>query len=488
MTRSSHLDPALRSASWLAAEIRAGRIGCREALEHYLERVSRLNPLFNAVIQLDTDGARARADAADRALARGEVLGPLHGVPMTVKESFDVAGMVTSWGAPEFKDYRPARTAVCVERLAAAGANVFGKTNVPYFLGDIQTHNALYGTTSNPWNPARTPGGSSGGSAAALAAGLTALEIGSDIASSIRTPAHYCGVYGHKPTYHLVTPRGQQVPGRQALADLAVVGPMARSAEDLALALRIMAGPDRRDGAVWRVRLPRPRRRRLQDFRIAVLSDTDHAPVDASVREALQHVVDALRRAGASVDERARPDFDTQEADRLFHRLLDSALSARILEEAFRAAQRQVARLEEDDDSAASSVRNTVLSHRDWLIANERRHQMRVLWEEFFQDYDVMLTPPAATVAPTHHHQGEPFDRPLTVNGGDMPLRRQFFWCGYPGLAYLPATVAPIGMAEGLPVGVQIIGPEYGDLTCIQFAGLLTRHVGGFQPPPACLT
>jgi len=481
-------DWALRPASWLAAEIRAGHIGCREALEHYLERIERYNPRFNAVIQLDAAGARVRADAADQALARGEILGPLHGVPMTVKESFDVTGMVTSWGAPEFKDYRPARSAVCVERLAAAGANVFGKTNVPYFLGDLQTYNALYGTTSNPWNPAHTPGGSSGGAAAALAAGMTALEVGSDIASSIRVPAHYCGVYGHKPTYHLITPRGQQAPGRQTMPDLAAVGPMARSADDLALALRVMAGPDRRDAAAWRVRLLRPGQRRLQDFRVAVLADTGHAPVDAVIRDRLQHVVEELRRAGVRVDERARPKFETAEADRLFHRLLDSALSARVPEDSYREMQRQAAALPAGDDDPATWVpRDVTLTHREWLIANERRQQMRVLWEEFFQEHDVMLTPVAATVAPTHHQSGEPFDRMLTVNGVEMPLRRQFFWCGYPALAHLPATVAPIGTSpDGLPIGMQIIGPEYGDLTCIQFARLLARRIGGFQPPPAC--
>ncbi|MGB6054529.1 MAG: amidase family protein, partial [Burkholderiaceae bacterium] len=239
----------------------------------------------------------------------------------------------------------------------------------------------------------------------------------------------------------------------------------------------------------WRVHLPRPRQRRLEDFRIAVLADTDHAPVDAAVRDQLQRLVEDLRRAGVGVDERARPKFDTREADRLFHRLLDAALSARIPEEDFRAAQRQAAALPADDgDPAIWTLRDVTLTHREWLIANERRQQMRVLWEEFFQDYDLMLTPPAATVAPTHRHDGEPFERPLTVNGADMPLRRQFFWCGYPALAHLPATVAPIGASpDGLPVGVQIIGPEYGDLTCIQFARLLARRTGGFQPPPGCV-
>jgi amidase len=479
-------DIAFRSANELAADIRARRIGCRELLKHYADRIDRYNPSLNAIIASDFERAYRRADEADAALKHGEVWGPLHGIPMTVKESYDVEGMVTSWGAPEFKDYLPPRNAMSVDRLTAAGANIFGKTNVPLFLGDIQTHNALYGTTSNPWNLAHTPGGSSGGAVAALAAGLTALEAGSDIASSIRTPAHYCGVYGHKPTFGVITTRGQLVPGRVAFTDIAVIGPMARSAADLELALQIMAGADEIDSLAWSVKLPKPRRERLADYRIAVMLDAPHAEVDREVMQQIQNVADAVAEAGATVSFSARPDFDTEEADELFQRLLGAALSGRQSAETFGKNLEAARALQPDDNrSRARALRNATLSHRDWLIANETRHKMRVKWAEFFRDYDLLLCPAAASAAPVHNHEGDPFERPISVNGKQVPLSSQLFWAGYSGLAYLPSTVAPAGMtAAGLPVGVQIVGPQYGDLACIHFARLLEQAYRGFVAPP----
>jgi amidase len=478
------IDP-FSSATQLAAAIRARKIGCRELLDFYAARVERFNSSLNAIIACDFECARARADEADTALARGDIWGPLHGIPMTVKESYDVEGFVTSWGSPAFREYRPPRTAVSIRRLIAAGANVFGKTNVPLFLGDLQTYNEIHGLTRNPWDLERTPGGSSGGSAASLAAGLTALEAGSDICSSIRTPSHYCGLFGHKPTFGLVSTRGQQVPGRAAITDIAVVGPMARSAHDLRTALQAMAGPDDIEGCAWSVTLPQPRKQRLADFRLAVLLDTPHAPVDDAVKAQILRVVEAASMAGATVDYEARPAFETEEADRLFRRLLLGELSGRGPQADFDTAAAAVRALLVDDDSpSAQALKDSTLSHRDWLIANEARHQMRLKWAEFFSQYDLLLCPAAATVAPRHNHDGAPFDRLLEINGKWLPLSSQFFWAGYAGLAYLPATVMPAGRtAEGLPVGVQIIGPQYGDLTCIEFARLLEERGFGFVPP-----
>ncbi len=237
-------DIAFWSAKRLAGHLRRRKIGCLELLDHYLARVERHNPALNAIIATDIPAARKRAKAADRALAKGESWGPLHGVPMTIKESYDVAGMPTTWGIPELKSNTPKQNALAVNRLLEAGVVLFGKTNVPLMLADWQSYNAVYGTTNNPWDLARSPGGSSGGSAAALAAGLTGIEAGSDIGASIRNPAHYCGVFGHKPTYGICPPRGQALPGRVAAGDISVIGPLARSADDLAIALAAMAGPD----------------------------------------------------------------------------------------------------------------------------------------------------------------------------------------------------------------------------------------------------
>jgi amidase len=481
------MELPFRSAVELAGEIRAKRVGCRELLELYWKRVERYNPKLNAIIVTDLDGARRRADAADAALQRGHVWGPLHGVPMTVKESFDVAGWPTTWGAPEFRDYRPKRNALAVERLLGAGAVIFGKTNVPFMLADNQSYNAIYGTTNNPWDVTRTPGGSSGGAAAALAAGLTGLEAGSDIGSSLRNPAHYCGVYAHKPTYGILSHRGHTVPGRTTPPDIAVIGPLARSAADLEQALGIMAGPDEIDAAAWRIELPKPRRERLADFRVGVLLGAPEAEVDRRVQDEIQRLADALAKAGATVSDKARPAIDMAEAAQLFARLLLAAMSARQPDETFAGNVERAKALSPADRSiGAESLRGMTLAHRDWLAANERRHNMRLAWAEFFRDWDLLLCPPASTPAFPQDQEGQPFLRRISVNGRGISNGDQLVvWAGYAGLAYLPASVAPVGLTpEGLPVGVQIIGPQYGDLTCIRLARLLEREYRGFVPPP----
>ena len=479
-------DLPFRSALELAAEIRAKRVGSRELLELYLRRVERYNGKLNAVIATRLEAARRRADEADAALARGEARGPLHGVPMTVKESYDVAGLPTCWGVPEYKDSIAPRNALAVDRLAAAGAVIFGKTNVPLMLADFQSYNAVYGTTSNPWDVTRGPGGSSGGAAAALAAGLTGLEAGSDIGSSLRSPAHYCGVYAHKPTWGVVSPRGHALGGRVAYTDISVVGPMARSAADLEVALGVMAGPDETDGVGWRLELPKPRAERLGDFRVAVLLSVPHAEVDQAVQDGVQSVADTLARAGAKVSDRARPEIDTLAADRLFRSLLGAAMSGRTPDEVFRRNREKAASLAADDMSdAAQMLRAGTLHHRDWLVGNEMRHKMRLQWASFFRDWDVLICPPVATAAFPHNHEGDAFTRSLTVNGKARPMAEQLFWAGYAGLFYLPATVAPATLTPaGLPSGVQIIGPHYGDLTCLRLARLLEREHRGFVPPP----
>jgi amidase len=478
-------DLWFRSAVELAAEIRSKRIGCRELLEIYLARLGRYNGQLNAIIATVLEKARQRANDADAALARGEVWGPLHGVPMTVKESYDVVGLPTTWGAPEFKERIASRNALAVDRLMGAGAVIFGKTNVPLMLADWQSYNAVYGATSNPWDLTRTPGGSSGGAAAALAAGLTGLEAGSDIGSSLRNPAHYCGVYAHKPTWGIVSPRGHAIDGRVAYADISVIGPMARSATDLEVALSAMAGPDEIDGHGWRIDLPRAQHERLADFRVAVLLSVPHAEVDDAVQGGVSSVADALAKAGARVSDRDRPDIDTLEVDRLFRRLLGAAMSGRQPDEAFRRnLERSKTLTAEDFSTAAQNLRAATLHHRDWLVGNEVRHKMRLRWAEFFKDYDVLICPAVTTAAFPHNHVGDPFERSLLVNGKERPIAEQLFWAGYSGLFYLPSTVAPAALTpQGLPTGVQIIGPQYGDLTCIRLARLLEREYRAFAPP-----
>jgi amidase len=477
-----------QTAKQLAAAIRKKKIGCLELLDLYLQRVKAHNPALNAIIASDIDGARKRAKASDKAVKSGKKLGPLHGVPMTIKESFDVTGYPTTWGIPALKDHKAKSNSLVAQRMIDAGVTLFGKTNVPLMLADYQSYNDIYGTTNNPWDLTRSPGGSSGGSAAALAAGLTGIEAGSDIGSSIRNPAHYCGVYGHKPTWGVVSPKGHSVgnPAAQG-ADIAVVGPLARGAEDLEIALDIMAGPDEIDGRGWKLALPRSKKKKLREFKVAVLLDDRHAEVDQSVQDEIQKLADFLGKKKVKVSDKARPAFDTADMHEVYMKLLRAATSGRTADDEYNRTREHVASLGPDDKtSLAHMVRGAVISHRDWLALNERRHRMRLAWHAFFQDYDVLLCPVASTAAFPHNHEPDRAKRSLIVNNRKVPTFDQLFWAGYSGVTSLPATAAPIGQtSDGLPIGVQIVGPQYGDYTCIQFAKLLEQDYRRFVPPPA---
>jgi amidase len=479
-------DIAFWSAKRLASHIKRRKIGCLELLEHYLARIERYNPKLNAVIATDLPAARRRARAADRALAKGDVWGPLHGVPMTFKESYDIAGLPTTWGLPELKDTHAEINALAVDRMLAAGVTVFGKTNVPKLLADWQTYNAVYGTTNNPWDVTRAPGGSSGGAAAALAAGLTGIESGSDIGASIRNPAHYCGVFGHKPTYGLLPPRGHALRGRISASDISVIGPLARSADDLDIAVAAMAGPDTIEAAGYRLALAPPKKTALRQFKVAVMLDDPNSEVDRAVQDRIQALADFLGRQRAKVSDSARPEIDTTDLHRVYIGLLRAATSARQSDEEFERNRRNAENLSPSDDGYVARVtRANAMPHRDWLNLNEERHKMRLKWAAFFKDYDLLLCPAAASAAFPHNHEGERWEQTITVNGKQVPTVDQLFWAGYSCVAYLPSTVAPIGFTEaGLPVGVQIIAPQYGDRTSIGFARLLEREFHAFVPPP----
>lgn len=470
---------AFLSAARLARRVRSRKIGALELLELFLNRIEKYDSKINAVVVRDFARARKAARAADAVLARPKSqpkLPPLFGVPVTVKESFDMAGLPTTWGLPELKDTRATGDSHVVQKLREAGAVVFGKTNVPVLLADYQTYNPIYGTTRNPWNPERTPGGSSGGAAAALAAGLTGLDFGSDIAGSIRNPAHFCGVFGHKSTYGMVSARGHTVHGAIAPADILALGPLARSAEDLQLALCLTAED-----------LRPPQKRALRELRIALVTTDATAEVDNSVQEPLLALGKFLSRLGAKVDTRARPVFDLDEAHRVFISLLRAATSWLQPAERIAAFQKMAKDLPPDDRGyLAQMVRANTMLHRDWLFFNEARHRMAAAWAEFFRKWDFVLCPAAATAAPPHMQSGERWERMLDVNGRRQPSTTQMFWAGWTGMAGLPGTVAPIGLtkADKLPVGVQIVGPQGGDLDCIAFARLLERDYYRFTPPP----
>jgi len=478
------MDIAFWSATKLIRALRSKKIGALELLDHYAERINKYDDDLNALPVLDMAAARKRAKAFDRKGARS---GPLAGLPMTVKESFDVAGLPTTWGLAEYCNTPIKANADAVERFLGAGGNIFGKSNVPTLLADWETVNPVYGKTVNPWNHERTPGGSSGGAAAALAAGLTGLEAGSDIGGSIRNPAHYCGVYGHKPTWGVCSMAGHALAGVAHPADIAAIGPLARSAADLELAFSIMAGPDGIDGAGWALELPQPAKKTLRGWRVAVLASHPTAETDDTVQESIRRLAQFLAKKGARVSERALPAFDLGEAHRVFIQLLRGATSARQTPEF--AAQMVAAEQKLDPNDGgyyAQMVRANTQTHREWLIASNRRHQLRHAWAEFFNDWDVLLCPNAATAAFPHSMPGERWERMILVNGTPQPATTQMWWAGISGMCGLPGTAAPIGLSpEELPLSVQIVGPQYGDFSTIRFAQLIEREYYAFVPAPA---
>ncbi|WP_327141528.1 amidase [Nocardia sp. NBC_01327] len=472
----------------LSAALRAGEVTSAELTEEAIARIERDDKAINAICVPDFDRARAAARRADEALARGEDR-PLLGIPVTVKECYNIAGLPTTWGMPQYANYMPAEDAVQVSRLRAAGAVILGKTNVPLGLQDIQSFNEIYGTTNNPWDHDRTSGGSSGGSAAALASGFGTLSIGSDIAGSLRTPAHFCGVYAHKPTLGLVANRGMVAPPEPALPldlDLAVVGPMARTARDLTLLLDVMAGPDPLTrGVAYDLALPAPRHERLADFTVLVLEDHPLIPTGSAVRAGVNRVADALADAGARVERHSPLLPDLTEAATLYTQLMFASSIARFPVESYEQLQTRAAGLSADDQSLdATRLRAMVFSLRDWLEANNRRELHRHGWRQLFAEFDVVVCPITPTPAFPHDHNPNPLERRIDIDGVGYPYFDQLVWAGLATMPGLPATAIPAGRSpEGLPVGVQLIGPMYEDRTPLRLAELLEQRIGGFQAP-----
>ncbi|EST20668.1 amidase [Streptomyces roseochromogenus subsp. oscitans DS 12.976] len=459
-----------------------------ELTDEAIARIERHDKAVNAVCVPDFDRARAAARGADQARARGEDR-PLLGIPVTVKESYNIAGLPTTWGMPPHRNYMPAEDAVQVSRLKAVGAVVLGKTNVPLGLQDVQSFNEIYGTTNNPWDHGRTPGGSSGGSAAALACGFGALSIGSDIAGSLRTPAHFCGVYAHKPTLGLAANRGMVPPPAPALPvdlDLAVVGPMARTARDLTLLLDVMAGPDPLTlGVAHHLTLPPARHERLCDFRVLVLDEHPLIPTGSAVRAGVNRVADALADGGARVERHSPLLPDLTEAAVLYMQLLFSSFVARFPVEVYEQLRTHAAGLSADDPSLdAALLRGIGFSHRDWIEANGRRELHRHGWRQLFAEFDAVVCPITPTPAFPHDHNPDLRERRIDIDGVEYPYLDQLVWAGLATMPGLPATAIPAGRSpEGLPVGVQLIGPMFEDRTPLRLAELLERTIGGFQAP-----
>ncbi|GAB3497741.1 amidase [Amycolatopsis cihanbeyliensis] len=461
-------------------------VSSTELLEVHLGRIRRFNPELVAVATLDEDGARARAAEADTAAARGAWLGPLHGLPVTVKDTLETAGLRSTAGAAELAGHIPDVDADAVGLLRAAGAVLVGKTNAATYAADAQTTNPVFGTTRNPWDPGRSPGGSSGGAAAAVSAGFTALDLSSELSGSIRLPAHCCGVFGLRPSHGIVPARGHipRAPGSLTSNDMVTVGPIARTARDLELALDVLTGPARTRAGGWRLVLPPPRARSLSGYRIGVWLDDPLCPVEAAVGEVLQAAVDALATAGGRVAE-TRP-VDRAEHDRLYLRLLHGATCLAPPQEVFEHDCVRAGELGAEDDSfEAWQLRGRTQRHRDWLLADEQRARQRASWHEFFTEYDALLCPVSPVPAIPHDTTPDVAARRITVNGQPRPYLDQIRWSCLASMAGLPAASVPAGRSPaGLPIGLQVIGPRLEDRTVLDIATRVAELTGGFQPPP----
>ena len=474
------------SATEAAAALRAKRVSSLELTRQALDRIDRLNPQLNALVQVFRDQALARAREADAAAARDQWWGPLHGVPVTAKESFGIAGAPATAGAPFLRNNVPGQDSIPVARLRRAGAVLLGSTNVPFMLGDWQSYNEIYGTSNNPWDRSRTPGGSSGGSAAALAAGIGHLSIGSDIGGSIRVPAHFCGVYGHKPTINVVPMEGHipPLPGQSApvLVDLPVGGPMARTATDLRLGLEVLGGPAEPASRAYRWTLPASRHTALRDFRIGMVLDDPACPVTDDTRAVFERMAGALRQAGARITTGWPDGVDPRVQHQTYLYLLGTYFASGLPDSLEDQTRRAAAR----PDSSLQGIWN-----RAWTdpIARLQRQgavaeRLQAAWGRWFEQYDVFLLPTAFSPAVPHDHtpQGS---RRIATSSGSRDYMDLIWWITGATLSGLPATTAPAGLtAAGLPVGVQIVGPYLEDATPIAFAEALAGAIGGFKPPP----
>jgi amidase len=479
-----------RTATELVAALRSRQVSSLELTDAAIAAIETGDGALNAVVVRDFERARAAAKAADAALAKGET-GALLGLPITVKESFNVAGLPTTWGIPKTEKIPVTQDAVTVARLKAAGAVVLGKTNISYLLADWQSFNEVYGTSNNPWSAAHTPGGSSGGSAAALAAGFVSLELGSDLAGSLRVPAHFCGIYAHKPSSDIVPRRGQTPPGVPVLSlaprlDLATCGPMARSAQDLMLGLDVLAGPDDHESTAWRLQLPGPRHATLKDYRVLLIDQHPLTPTDASVRAPLNDLAECLAAAGCRVGRSSDALPDLVLIGRMYLQALMAFIGSNMPQPDYEAAAARATALPEDTDDLGNIVQHgLVASHRSWVQADFIRTGILDRWRRFFRDWDILVCPVMPTPALAHDHRpvGE---RTVMVDGRAMPYGDLPLWSSLATLSGLPSTAFPVGISpQGLPVGAQAIGPFLEDRTTIAFADLVAQAFGGFKPPPA---
>jgi amidase len=465
------------SARALAQKIANGEVSSVEATQHFIDRIETHNPAINAVIATRFDAALADAKAADAARAKGQIKGKLHGLPMTIKDLFEVEGLTCDAGFPDYKGHVSTEDSVVAARLKAAGAIIIGKTNSPLAGGDIQTYNEVHGTTNNPHNLDHTPGGSSGGSSAALSAGMTPLEYGSDIGGSVRAPAHFTGLFSHKPTFGIVPMRGH-VPPPHGMpwepSELTVAGPLGHTPQDIELALDVTVGVA--DGPMrqaMQIQLQGPRCQSPEGLRVGLWASDENCAVEDAFSAAIEEAGKALEKQGASLTA-ITPDFDKAQHFETYMLRLSSIIGSDLPQSVFANMQAVVAAADAGDTSMrVTQARGITLSHGEWLRLNIRKAKYDLAWRELFEKVDVLLCPVTPSTAMAHDHNPDFHARTIEVNGKAQSYFTNFFWAGVATLCGLPSTVVPLGTHKGLPFGMQVIGPAYEDKTPLAVAKML---------------
>jgi len=482
-TRAAKFDPNFGTAIEAISAIRHGVISSRELMAHVFARIKKHNPKLNLFVTLAERQAMARAKQADEMLAKKKSWGKLHGLPVLAKDVFATQGVRTTSGSKLLEKYTPKEDAVTVARLKAAGAIIVGKTNLPEFGSDWQSFNQVAGTSNNPWDVARTPGGSTGGGAAALAAGLGFMELGGDLAGSIRIPSHFCGVYGHRPTLDVVPLRGHIPPPPGVIAgpaELPVAGPLTRSAEDLLLGLEVLAGPDLPESNAYRWSLPEARKTKLREYRIGYVVDDPFCPVDTAVKEVLSSAIESLRESGTQLKEGWPAGVDPKSQFENYGWLVAAFFSQSVPDAAFKRMQQAAASGTDD-----RWVNGATSLHREWLRQSGQRLKARSLWQYYFKTYDAFLMPVSIVSAFPHDHQSDMGARTLRTTEGERSYLDLGNWISFATLTGCPATVSPVGRTKsGLPVGIQIMGPFLEDATPIDIAMRMADVTGRFVAPP----
>jgi len=480
------------SAEQIVYKIKALAFSCQDLLSYYQQQYQQHNPRINAIVATNFDEARKRAQLADEALANGEDWGPLHGLPMTIKDCYEVVSMPTTAGNPALKDYYPKRNADAVQKLIDAGAIIFGKTNVPFNAGDLQSYNDIYGTTNNPWDISRTPGGSSGGAAAAIVAGLTPIELGSDLGGSIRTPCHYCGVFGHKPSHGIVSLKGHipDAPGTLSQLDMGVAGPIAKTPGDLALLLDILTAPNPSMKVGWKLELSVSQKKALNEYRVLAWFDDPIAAIDNELREQYQSLLETLKSQGVQVEEGAPDGLALTDVYIPYLKLLGGVIATfmpkkqRIVFTILAPVLALIGRFIGFPKSFLNTLKGLSQSLQAWKKTNETRLQLREDLQSTFDTYDIILMPIVPTVAIVHNQKSDVPLRKMTVNNEQRSYTENFPWISFATVLELPATSAPIGISnEGLPISIQIVSNKFKDKETIQFAKLLYELVGKIECP-----